>query len=522
MLSTSPFSPASLFACVVAWLCGTVVSCLCAQDAAVGLGESQTQHQLEFGQIAEGQIAAVPSTHGQPTQGQLSMLSMLQQRVTKTPNHSDSWRSLGRLQNTLGDPDSALVSTRRAIELDPFNAAAHFDLGQLLLSKGQNDEALSHFDRVYEIAPASSYSDQLRQQGVVNRQASQAKLSNALPTNATSIPVTPSSLSPGASTDPLVQPASYSIQSFDGSDNLEQRFEELESEVKEPLNRLRVFFETGVLYNSNVTLTPISRELAQSDSASFQAFANPDLDWKWIRTETTRMGPMFRGYFTANEQQFEQFNLASFQPGAFFERDFQLGQNEAIGRLEYIFANDFFDGDQVGDRHSATASLTLIRPDLDAIYGYLTVAQSNFTNDGIDPTATSLDGTTVTAGISRFFQTGWDRMPTHALGVDLESADTEGADYRYTSINLHGSTGWTITDRWKFIPTWGIGYRDYADFTGPVARDEFFWRLHGRLQYAVTDSLAIAMVAGHDRFASDNQDYDTERTEGGVVVTFTR
>lgn len=526
MLSNSPLIRRSRIACVVAWLCGTLVSCLYAQDQPAAV-----QPATFAGFPAPQQVGSAAK---QPSEGQLAMLSMLQQRVTKTPNHSDSWRSLGRLQNTLGDPDAALVSIRRAIELDPYNAAAHFDLGQSLVAAGHGDEAQTHFDRVYEIAPASSYADQLRQQGVENRRSSHAvmgtpsvppsKVQSAigLPARAASFPDASALPLPAASAEQSVQPASYSIQSFDGSDNLEQRFDELESEVKEPLNRLRVFFETGVLYNSNITLTPISRELAQSDGASFQAFANPDLDWKWIRTETTRLGPMFRGYFTANEQQFEQFNLASFQPGAFFERDFQLGQNEAIGRLEYIFANDFFDGDQVGGRHSATASLTLIRPDLDAIYGYLTVAQSDFRDDGINPAATSLDGTTVTAGISRFFQTGWDRLPTYSLGIDLESADTEGADYRYHSVNLHGSTGWSISDRWKFIPTWGIGYRDYADFTGPVARDEFFWRLHGRLQYAVTDSLTLSMVAGHDRFASDNQDYDTERTEGGVVLTFTR
>ncbi|GAA5507843.1 tetratricopeptide repeat protein [Novipirellula caenicola] len=539
MLSNSSLSTGSRFAfgvtwwcvCWCAWLGGTLASCLSAQDQPTAFAAFPPQNQVSPSQNQVGPSDAQASA-APPREGQLAMLSMLQQRVAKTPNHSDSWRSLGRLQNTLGDPDAALVSIRHAIQLDPYNAAAHFDLGQMLRTAGQRDEAQTHFDRVYQIAPASLYSDQLRQQGVVNRGSSQVQLgvprvqpSAVMPANSTAangelVPAASALPSPAAA--PTVQPASYSIQSFDGSDDLERRFDELESEVEAPLHRLRVFFETGVLYNSNITLTPISRELAQSDGSSFQAFANPDLDWKWIRTETMRMGPMFRGYFTANEQQFEQFNLASFQPGAFLERDFQLGANEAIGRLEYIFANDFFDGDQVGDRHSATASLTLIRPDLDAIYGYLTVAQSNFNDDGIDPATTSLDGTTVTAGISRFFQSGWERLPMYSLGIDLESADTKGADYRYHSVNLHGSTEWAISDRWKFIPTWGVGYRDYGDFTGPVARDEFFWRLHGRVEYAITESMAIGLVAGHDRFASDNQDYDTERTEGGVVLTFTR
>ncbi|TWU22183.1 Tetratricopeptide repeat protein [Novipirellula galeiformis] len=516
MLSSFPKRSLPLRICVIAFFSGVVFTSVFAEDVPFSSGAA----------LSSGE--ALSSDDTSPTPAQLAMLEMMQQRVAKTPEHSDSWRSLGRLQNTLGDPETALASTRRAIELDPFNAAAHFDLGQLLVAAGHPDQAQSHFDRVYQIAPESAYAEQLKQQGVADRRSGTAVLGTPeiSPNGPSTQPFSAAILFPQDPPDPSnqapVQPASYAIQSFDGADDLEQRFDQLESEVLEPLHRLRVFFETGVLYNSNVTLTPISRELAQSDSASFQAFANPDLDWKWIRTETMRMGPMFRGYFTANEATFEEFNLASFQPGAFLERDFQLGQNEAIGRLEYIFANDFFDGEQVGERHSATASITLIRPDLDAIYGYLTVAQSDFRDDGLDPNQTSLDGTTVTAGISRFFQTGWDRLPTHSLGIDLESADTEGADYRYKSINLHGSAGWEITDRWKFIPTWGIGLRDYGDFTGPVARDEFFWRLHGRLQYAFTDSIAIAVVAGHDRFASDNPDYDTERSEGGLVLTFTR
>ena len=251
---------------------------------------------------------------------QAKMLEMMQQKVATNPNHSDSWRSLGRIQTALGDADSAIASTRKAIELDAFNAAAHFDLGQLLLQSNRADESRGHFDQVFKIAPTSSYSQQLRDQGIESP---------------TPMPVERSLLK----TNPLpaAQLASYEIQTFDGSDDLKQRVDQLESEVENPVNRLRVFFETGVLYNSNVTLTPISRELAQSSGDSFQAFANPDIDWKIIRTQSTRMGPMFRGYFTANESEFTQFNLASFQPGAFAEHDFLIGANEAIGRLEYIF-----------------------------------------------------------------------------------------------------------------------------------------------------------------------------------------
>lgn len=277
-----------------------------------------------------------------------------------------------------------------------------------------------------------------------------------------------------------------------------------------------------MLYNSNVTLTPISRDLAQGESASFQSFTNPDLDYKIIQKNTLRAGPMFRGYFTLNESNFQDFNLSSYQPGMFVERDFRLGSHESIGRFEYLYSTDFFDGDRIGNRHSATVSLTSIRPDLDAIYTYFTLASSDFTDDGEIPSQSSLDGVTITAGSTRFFQTGWKSLPNHSLGLDFESADTEGDDFRYHSLNLHGSTNWLFFEGWKFSPTWGIGFRDYPDFMGLIDRQEFFWRLHGRVQYTLNEMWAISAVAGHDRFASDNQDFDTERTEGGLVLTFTR
>ena len=464
-----------------------------------------------------------------PTAAQARMLAMMEAKVDANPGHSDSWRSLGRLQKAIGDTDASVASTAKAIEIDPFNAAAQFDYGQLMSERSQMQLAQEHFDRVFAIAPTSSYANQLRAQGIREPPKTFAALGTpqvtAIGKGGADIANSSTYPPPKFPRDILgqkTQPIGYEIQTFDGSDDVERRLNQLESEVKNPANRLRAFLETGVLYNSNVTLTPVSRELAQSDSASFQGFANPDFDWKWILKESTRMGPMFRGYFTVNENDFQDFNLASFQPGAFAEHDFQLGQSEATGRLEYIFANDFFDGNQIGDRHAITGSLTVIRPDLAAFYGYLTLAQSDFTDDGVDPSLSSLDGTTITTGVSRFYQTGWKPIPMHTLGVDLESADTDGADFRYLSINLHGSAGWNISDRLKFTPTYGVGYRDYYDFTSSVPRNELFWRLHGRLQYTFNPLVAVSLVAGHDRFASENENFDTERTEGGVVLTFTR
>ncbi|WDQ17281.1 tetratricopeptide repeat protein [Rhodopirellula sp. P2] len=462
---------------------------------------------------------------------------MLQQKVAENPDHSDSWRTLGRLQRALGDPDAAIASNRKALDLDPFNAAAHFDLGKLLHDQARPDAARLHLQEVLTIAPSSSYADQVRALGIEPPAPALAQLT--APTASADFADQPSARNEMTSDPSKVarpndlpapphlvgaptQTVGYEIQTFDGSDDLENRLRQLESEAEFPTSPLRIFLETGLLYNTNVTLTPISRELAQDEQASFQWFASPDLDWKLIRRESSRAGGLFRGYFTANERQFQEFNLASFQPGAFAERDFSFGDNEVIGRVEYVFSNDFFDGNQVGDRHAGTASFTVIRPDLNAWYGYTTVAQSNFEDDGAIPAQTSLDGTTLTTGASHFKRTHWEALPMIAFGTDLEYANTKGDDYRYLSINLHGSTDWQISDRWKFTPTWGVGYRNYPDFTDPIGRDEIFWRVHGKLSYQLTEQLSVSAVAGHDRFASDNEDFDTERSEVGVLIGFKR
>lgn len=467
--------------------------------------------------------------------GQQKMLSGLEAKLQEQPNHSESWRSLGRVQLAIGQSALAMDSFERSLQLDPYNAAAHYDIGQLLLQTNRPEDAFAHFQHVYRIAPQSDYAERLRE---INIPAIAKSVENeqSPPTSVATLatPIGSSDREAAPLADPMpgeipaefsespVQSASYEIKTFDGTDDFQETFRDLELEAIAPNRRLRMFFETGVLYNTNVTLTPVSRELAQDREGSFQAFANPDIDFKMVHSETSRLGPLFRGYFTLNEDQNSDFNLASYQPGLFYEHDFHLGLSEAIGRSEYVVSTDFFDGRRVGQRHAATISLTLIRPDLDAIYGYFRVAQTDFENDGADPGITSLDGTEFTLGMSHFGQTGWQRMPTWSLGWDLEAADTEGTDYRYQSVNLHSSTSVKLSERWQWIPTGGVGYRDYADFTGAVSRNEFFWRLHGRLQFQVNSLMAWSVVIGHDRFASDNVDFDTERTEGGIVFAIAR
>ncbi len=148
------------------------------------------------------------------------------------------------------------------------------------------------------------------------------------------------------------------------------------------------------------------------------------------------------------------------------------------------------------------------------------VSFAQFANDGTDPATDSLDGNTYTTGLSRVFTTGWSRLTGFSLGADLESADTEGADYRYRSIALHSDSTLAFTPRWSLIPEAGIGYRNYYDFTGTVDRDELIWRTAIRSRFQLSKSLSVSGVASYDRFVSDNASFDAERTQVGVVTTF--
>jgi len=209
----------------------------------------------------------------------------------------------------------------------------------------------------------------------------------------------------------------------------------------------------------------------------------------------------------------------SFQPGWFYEHDRAVGDSHWIGRLDYVYATDRLDGNRIGDRHSGTMSLIIIRPDLDVIYSYITTSYTDFVDDGLIATETSLDGPSVTGGVARFFQTNHRWIPTYTLGVDLESAATRGSDFRYRGLTTHGSMTFQWSERWRLISTTGIGYRDYFAFTGTPDRDEWTSRIHLRLKYQINPIADLSLVAGYDRFASKNELFDAQRTQAGLVMT---
>lgn len=458
-----------------------------------------------------------------------SVLQRLRGRVERRPLHSDSWRMLGKAFADRGDSVAAMETLRRALELDPANAAAHFNLGQVLLSQKKTDVATMHFETCVAIAPDSEYANEIFAQHLLPPRSRESTPGIPNDDFDSHLPIAQdpfsfatlrnSAADSGSLALPKVQTAGYEIQSFDGADDLDRRFDQLEADANPMPKRLRLFCELGVLYNSNVSLTPISRELLNVDAKSFQAIFNPEIEWIALRNDQWRSGPLLRSYSTLNESNQQEFNLFSVQPGWFFERDRTVGDSDWIGRVDYVYATDLLDRNRIGDRHSGTASLIMIRPDLDVVYAYVSASYTDFVDDGAIAEETSLDGPSVTGGVSRFFQTTFDWLPTYTLGVDLESTDTRGSDFRYRAITAHGGMTFRLSERWRLIPTAGLGYRDYYAFTGDPSRDELTSRIHLRLQYQMHSTTTVSLVSGYDRFASDNELFDAQRIQAGLVMT---
>jgi hypothetical protein len=446
----------------------------------------------------------------EPRRGGEAMLEALRRKVQLAPEHADSWRLLGRLHRKRGDSPDALFCFSRAVQLDPENGAAQFDLAETLVEQGRSAEARTHYRRVLEVAPGSSYALDVPPAFAADPDAD--RLSEDLD---------PSLLETAPRIgDETVTPASWEIQTFDGAADAERELNRRFPPIDVPDKRVRLFIEAGATWDSNVTLTPISRELTNSDAAAFKGFLGPEGEWVAYSRDGWRSGPLARGYFSVNEGNYSDYDLASFQPGAFLERDGDWFGRDVTTRLDYVYSLDLLGGETFGDRHAMTLSATALREDGDVIYAYATGSYSDFEDNGADPAADSLDGPAVAVGVTRFFRTGASRIPTFSLGVDSTIVETDGTDFRYVGASIRGGLTWQIAERWQFAPDASLGFRDYFDDSSAPARSDLVGRLGGKLRWRWTETLSVSAVCNWNRFVSNDEDFDSERLEAGLVTTF--
>lgn len=438
--------------------------------------------------------AAIPAV-AQDTSS--SLVDRMEARVVERPDDAPSWRMLGRAREQSGNLQGALAAFARSVELDPHSSAAHFDLARLSQSTGDAQAAANHFAEVDRLAPGSEYGQQAREFLVELPQP-----------------------------EGTIVLAEFEIRRFDRSDLVPgnrtpaERLERSPLQIEDLPPPLSLRLETGALFNTNVALAPTSRELAAGTRASWQAFAAPELEYAVWNTADWRVGPTFRGYFNLNEDEFQSFNLQSYQPGVFIERLLILDGPILIPRLAYTFTHDALEGQTFADRQAVTIANTVVWPSLNESNLYWVSDITNYADDGLNQHVTSRDGWTNTLGAShrQYFNSRW--LQSASGGIEAQRADTQGVNFTYNSLGLFGDVEIPVYERLLLLVNGGLAFRHYPDAQLDPSRDEFVSHAGARLQWDITQSWAAALVFNYDRFDSQNEMFSSDRKMFGVTMTF--
>ncbi|MEK6248741.1 MAG: hypothetical protein N2C12_11215, partial [Planctomycetales bacterium] len=357
-----------------------------------------------------------------------AMEAMIRARLKRLPDDSVSWRLVGRLLSRQGDWSGAREALVHSVRLDSENAAAHYDLAKVLLTQREHHLAAGSFKLAIDLAPESEQAvlaatelDRLALNGVA-----------------------------------VIAPASFQVPWLDTpqADPVE---------ILPAESPLQFQLESGVLYDSNVELTPISRSLVGPKVSSAQAFLAPDLQYRLFSSGRWEFGSLLNAFFNLNFGDASAFNLQHYKPGFYIESTKGLGDGERIGRIQYDYSYDLFDNETFGDRHALTTSLSTIRDYGCSTVLFWTVDVTDFRDDGTTPSATSLDGWTNTIGLSRAYESEGSWWSLVEFGADLQIAELQGSNFTYRGVMFYVKGEIPACYDILLLPEFGWGYREYPD-----------------------------------------------------------
>lgn len=415
------------------------------------------------------------------------MLAYLRERVAARPDDAASWRLLGACLLREGEMQAAADALGQAVAVSPHSAAAQYDLGRCLAGLERHAEAAACFRRAQQLAPGSHYAQQ-----------SADWLSRMPPA--------------------VVQQVGYQVRQFDASD----RAQPLADAARRAPDPGRLFYtvEAGAVYNSNVALTPISRDFGAATRESFQGFLNPAVEYRLVNNDFWKAGPSLTSYVNVNENDsLSSLNLQSFQPGMFAERTICRDTTILVPRLQYDYTIDQFDGVTFGRRHAATASLASLWDRGDTTLLYWASNYTDFVDDGATPATSSRDGWGHSLGGSHTWPLAMPLLSSFTLGGDLEWVPAEGTDFAYMGGTMYAGTEIPLGERTWCQLEGGWGLRDYYESTLSPSRNETLIRGSARLTRQLTPRWSLSGVFSYNRFASENDLFDAERYTAGLVAT---
>lgn len=424
-----------------------------------------------------------------PLAAQSDLVAILRARVAARPGDSSSWRLLGRTLRDQNDLAGARFAFEQAVATDPESAAAHHDLAYLLAAGGDLPAAAEHWRQTIVLAPGTQYAEEAA-----------AELARVMP-----------------QADSPYKLASFEV---DWLDSMRPELGQPDQPPLPPPSPLWVRLEMGALYNSNVQLSPISRELASGDRASAQLYFSPTLELRYLRSDVWTLGTLFRGYYNANEPGFRQFNLQHQEPGLFVEHAKSLETVDLLSRLEYSYAYDLFDFHTLGTRHAVNGSVAAqtCSGRIWTLYG--TVDYTDFADDGVEPSITSLDGSSQTIGLSHSKLLDWSWLSVARVGGEFQNAPLTGSNFAFRGTMLYADAEIPCPWGCLLVLQGAHGNRNYPDFQFTPARDENIWRAGAELRKPLSACWSISGNFLYDRFASKNEQFDASRYTTGMFAVF--
>jgi hypothetical protein len=430
------------------------------------------------------------------------LLQPLRNRVAQQPDDAVGWRLLGAVYERHGELVLARDAYFHAVQHDPENAAARCGLGRVLVTLGDFDGAVSQLQQAVWLAPDSHYAEESR------------SLIDTLPDAARG---------PTEAEDDVEEDRSMFIQPVNFVTDWLKGPALTESPVSEyRASAFDLSVDLGLQFNSNVELAPISRQLSPFEDGSFQTFLAPDMEYAVIDNSYWRLATNFYGFFNFNEGHLDTYNLEHYEPGVSLERYVLWHDMQLVPRLAYNYSYDAFQGERFGVRHAIAGSLTTLLEDGQSWLTYLQIDQTNFDDDGLDPTISSLDGWSYTLGGSYATEVDSPHLELIRTGVDLQLADLDGSSYSYQGVMLYVSAELPMFWHCLAVIDLGWGFRDFPDFEFSPSRNENIWHAGIDLERPISEHWSITGTFEYDRFASRNELFDADRFVAGAYLTYRR
>lgn len=320
-------------------------------------------------------------------------------------------------------------------------------------------------------------------------------------------------------------PSYATLISFDGSWLDTPRADDYtlpDFEASATPHRFDLSLDVGLMFNSNVELAPISRQLSTSELSSFQTYVVPEVKYLLIDKPDWQLGALINTYFNINESQLDAFNLQHYEPGFYLDRAMMWGETELATRVSYNYSYDLFGGQTFGNRHLLTTSLVAYhqRPIKSVVYW--SIGYTDFRTDGAMPVLDSADGMTNTIGFSRSWEFKRRRITQFDLGADVQLADLDGSDMAYRGAFLYAEVKLPFLCESVLTANAGWGYRSYPDFTSAPSRDENLVSAGFALEKELSKHRTLTAFFNYDRFDSPDPNFKAGRYTTGMFATFRR